>query len=50
MGDRLSDRALELLGPFTSSVLKILGLRYPLFLRSIRPDFNKVAPGHGGRL
>lgn len=48
--DSLSDRARELLGPFMSSVLKILGLGDHPFLRSIRPDLTKVALGHGGSL
>jgi hypothetical protein len=48
--DGLSDRASELLGPFMSSVLKILGLGHHPFLRGIHPDFTKVAPGHGGSL
>jgi|KBSSwiStaDraftv2_1062776.scaffolds.fasta_scaffold4033601_1 hypothetical protein len=48
LGGGLPDCTPELLGPFRSSVLKILGLGYHPFLRGIRPDFTKVAPGHGG--
>jgi hypothetical protein len=44
--DSFSNRAPELLGPFTSSVLKILRLGDHPFLRGICPDLTGVAPGY----